>query len=430
MLDLSFALNFIKRILYYLGLIQYEKKESKTNDNLKVKFKNSDIGKENDVKKYPYDVILRCKVSSNHLPEDPEKINAILYHKHYSYDDIVKYKYQIGYKPDNFDNILKCINSQQCNSQNKYIPPYKRNIAKVKVDYTLLFKQFRSLLNKLTVDNFVDVSKKIIELSKRDVIDITALNGISEIIFKKVISDSLYCNMYIDLLKILHENTFESGDKKVSLKSCLLNRSQEMFEKTLKGYSCEEEEHSILDKEELEYRFKQHSIGNIMFIGNMFNRRLFPLKHLDYCVNTLLDNGQSQVYFLELASKMISVVGKRLEEMITLNDKEKKIDVYFSKIQSFSIDKTLDARTRFMLLDLIDLRINGWVEREKQKVLTPKTIEEIRNDYEKESGIIKSSKKTHLKRSGSIDFLRSNVAFEHKRNRSKDNTFNRYINNN
>lgn len=77
---------------------------------------------------------------------------------------------------------------------------------------------------------------------------------------------------------------------------------------------------------------------------------------------------------------------------------------------------------------LIDLRKNNWVEREKQKVLIPKTIDEIRIDYERETGNRKINKKCNLKRSGSIDFTKPSGYFEHKRNRSKDNTYSRYSN--
>ncbi len=52
--------------------------------------------------------------------------------------------------------------------------------------------------------------------------------------------------------------------------------------------------------------------------------------------------------------------------------------VYFRRISDLTNNKALDSRHRFMLLDLVDLRKNSWIQRRKSE--GPKKIEEIHRD--------------------------------------------------
>lgn len=54
------------------------------------------------------------------------------------------------------------------------------------------------------------------------------------------------------------------------------------------------------------------------------------------------------------------------------------MEVYFNRIADLTKNEALDARHRFMLHDLIDLRKNSWVERRKSE--GPKKIEDIHRD--------------------------------------------------
>jgi len=153
-----------------------------------------------------------------------------------------------------------------------------------------------------------------------------------------------------------------------------------MFEKILIG---KPDENPLFEKEELESRFKSKCIGSVTLIGKMFNKKRFPFKFLNECIINLLEHGETpRPDLLELASKLISIVGQILDEEPCPKDINgtERLDEYFEKVGKFSTDKSINSRIRFNLLDLIDLRKNKWVERKNQKAIVPKTIEEIRND--------------------------------------------------
>lgn len=54
------------------------------------------------------------------------------------------------------------------------------------------------------------------------------------------------------------------------------------------------------------------------------------------------------------------------------------MEIYFKRISDLARNEALDARHRFMLLDLIDLRKNSWVLRRKTE--GPKKIDDIHRD--------------------------------------------------
>lgn len=89
---------------------------------------------------------------------------------------------------------------------------------------------------------------------------------------------------------------------------------------------------------------------------------------------------------VECLCKLLSTIGRPMEasdrqlksptdEKVSAKD---MMVVYFKRIQDLSENTALDARHRFMLKDLIELRNNGWVMRRKAE--GPKKIEEIHRD--------------------------------------------------
>lgn len=249
-----------------------------------------------------------------------------------------------------------------------------------------LCKNFVSLLNKITVDNYNELSVKLVELSKKGIRNVNVMNCIAEILFKRAISDFAYSSLYIELSQKLDESipSFKDhNNNDATLGKLLITQCQIMFNKTLEGTI---EENPLFEREENEHRFKMKCIGNITLIGKMFCKKKFPFKFLNECINMLLNNGEgSRPDLLELATKLISIIGKILDEEPPKDVNGKEImDQYFEVVKKISTDKSINSRIRFMFLDLIDLRKNNWEERKNQKTIGPKTIEEIRNDVAQE----------------------------------------------
>jgi hypothetical protein len=83
----------------------------------------------------------------------------------------------------------------------------------------------------------------------------------------------------------------------------------------------------------------------------------------------------------EAVCKLFETIGLTLEG----SKARDFIEIYFQKIERFSNDKKLPARTRFMYKDLIELRQNRWRARREQE--TAKTLDEIKKDFEREERI-------------------------------------------
>jgi len=96
------------------------------------------------------------------------------------------------------------------------------------------------------------------------------------------------------------------------------------------------------------------------------------------------------------------VIGKQLDE----HSKYKKmIDVYFKRLKTLkSTMKTLDARTKFMIADLFELRARKWKPRRDEKA--PATIAQVRQQAAQEE---------LNKRSASKNNSRSNRSKSHDR---------------
>lgn len=319
----------------------------------------------------------------------------------YSYEEIIKFKDLCTEKPDNYDFIEKLFKETSIKHVNKPSRRSRsssgihrkkgsdsRNRKKIEIkgswetdskptakDYTYLYKQFVSTLNKITIENYSELSTKLIQLAKREVVDITSMNGISEIIFKKAIAEFKYCLMYIEISDSLDESVPPvpiQNNQQATFGKLLMNQCEDMFETILQGHY--EEESTIFEKEELENRFKKKCEGTIYLIGNLFNKQRFPFLHLDECLKRLL-NDRKREDLLLLASRLISITGKVLDEdPLSKHNCKEKLDSYFEVVKDISQDGSLTRRTKFAFMNLLDLRKNSWVERDVKTVETPTKV--------------------------------------------------------
>lgn len=94
------------------------------------------------------------------------------------------------------------------------------------------------------------------------------------------------------------------------------------------------------------------------------------------CLTNLLENKDEEG--LECLCKLLTTIGKELES--------KKVDLksIINTMQSIADQKDgkVSSRIRFMLQDVIDLRLSKWVPRRQD--LNPKTIDQIQKEAEKE----------------------------------------------
>ena len=205
---------------------------------------------------------------------------------------------------------------------------------------------------------------------------------------------------------------FKDGNKKNSFKGILLNKCQDEFNKKNvydewkvekaaydKGKSSLSDSERLEKEEELEFRrmkIKKQVLGNIRFIGELFKIGMLKTKVMRDCIESILKLEQEKDANGNITGNVVNVEEEMDEEDheavcklfttigSTIDHGKVKpfIDVYFSKISTFSDDKSLNARSRFLYKDLIDLRNNNWKARREEE--TAKTLNEIKKDFERD----------------------------------------------
>ena len=120
----------------------------------------------------------------------------------------------------------------------------------------------------------------------------------------------------------------------------------------------------------------------MFFIGALYKQGLLKENIMHHCVQELFgDPSEPDSEKLECLAKLLTSIGKKLDAA-ALDKKEsaKFMKAYFKQLKKLENNKSLDARLRFALKDLRELRENTWVPR--RKVEEVKTIQEIHDDIQ------------------------------------------------
>jgi hypothetical protein len=279
-------------------------------------------------------------------------------------------------------------------------------------DQTL--SQVNGILNKLTLEKFDSLLEKFLALP---IDSPELLRSTINLIFDKATSEEKFCPLYAQLCKQLASKfseesvqgmeKFESeSGKKMSFRRLLLNQCQEEFEKEKKLTvltPAEKAELSAADREMTELtarKTKVRSLGNIIFIGELFKEKMLNEVIMHECVVRLLKPAAGTTATrpdeesLECLCKLLSTVGKWLD-----HDKAQNyMKQYFKMIDKYRRDEGFCLRTRFMLQELEELRAASWQPR--IKVDGPKTLREVHEDAAMEDRAHDRGKGTRKRRSG------------------------------
>lgn len=154
-------------------------------------------------------------------------------------------------------------------------------------------------------------------------------------------------------------------------------------------------EEEYIDKEaaigEKRNKLKQRMLGNIRFVGELYKQKLLNTDTMHECIITLLGSPGNwktdhDIQDLELLCKLLTTVGSYLEQKSKGAKRkpewESNFESYFDRLQQLAKDKTLEARIRFSIEDVIDLRKNNWRERREKE--GPLKISEIHQKAQEE----------------------------------------------
>ncbi|XP_055958558.1 eukaryotic translation initiation factor 4 gamma 1 isoform X2 [Patella vulgata] len=248
-----------------------------------------------------------------------------------------------------------------------------------------IYKCMQSILK------FKTLSKQVQELN----IDTeTRLKGVTGLIYEKAVSEPAFsaacARMCRSFMQVKVPSDSEPGEK-INCRIILLTKCQREFEKhedveidlearQKKINEAESEDVKKQLQEEMEIAAttaRRRSIGNIRFLGELFQLKMYTKQVMHDCVSKLLQSKDE--VDLECLSILLTTIGKELD-----TEKAKcEIDQYFQEIQEIVREKKTSSTVRVMLQDVIDLRLCNWMPRREDN--NPNTIDQIHKEAAKEN---------------------------------------------
>lgn len=233
-------------------------------------------------------------------------------------------------------------------------------------------REIKSILNKLTVEKFAQLSQKLlaIEFRTKDHMEL-----LIQEVFEKATTQHPFIEMYADLCIILHE--FFAGhpiaeDPKFTFKRVLLNQCQVAFERNLAPPAVMAD----LDPEDRiieETKYKTRMVGNIRLVGELLVRKLIPSKVMLAILDELLSGPTPEA--LEAAAVLLTVVGP------TFDTHESSLRPVFtglfSRVKHLAASDACESRARCLLKDVIELRDGGWRSERPKRQERPTTLQAV-----------------------------------------------------
>merc|ERR1719431_2010596 len=272
-----------------------------------------------------------------------------------------------------------------------------------------LERNVRSILNKLTPQKFDKLVKQFNELK---IDSEKKLSNSIELIFEKAVDEPEFSVAYAKMCGVLREKKVPKSDDNrspVDFRKLLVTRCQKEFERDyMEGFdktkydqqyaaaTSEDDKKKVkLDYEAMERRARRRSLGNIRFIGELYNLKMLTDRIMHEIINKLIKQIDEES--LECLCWLFNTIGKVLEQATIQKLSEpsnpesnkakqglKNFDVYFRDMENITKTKqdVMPSRVRFLIQDFIDLRRNNWKPRREKA--GPKTLEAIHQEAERE----------------------------------------------
>ncbi|XP_071121349.1 eukaryotic translation initiation factor 4 gamma 1-like [Mytilus edulis] len=252
-----------------------------------------------------------------------------------------------------------------------------------------LYKKARGILNKLTPQNFQTLVK---QMSKLEITSEDHLQGVVNLVFEKAIAEPRFSVAYASMCRYLTQikvpSTKKSGEF-VNFRVILLTKCQKEFTKDkpaeddiealrLKLKDAEESKKAEIEAEIVvtKKNARRRSLGKIRFIGEIFKLKMLTEPIMHECVFKLLNSKDEES--LECLCELLQTIGKELD-----SEKAKpRVDQYFQIMHKLVAEKKTSLRVKFILQDVIELRMSNWVPRRDKS--NPKTIEQIHKEAQQE----------------------------------------------
>lgn len=246
-----------------------------------------------------------------------------------------------------------------------------------------LLRNCRSLLNKISPSNVPAIAAHFAQL------DLLKRTHTQELVCRFIVqyarAASHWCESYADMICILHGKVLafpeKDGDFALTFRRALMNACQHELAGFPVSIEPTPEQRAQMDEEEAYYTMKKtkdHVLGHMKFMGNLFIRELFGVQVISGLASKLIGDEDSslQEYKIECACELLISIGHYLDQQ------EHELTSHFmARLVELCGSPVVSKRVRFRIQDLFDMRQNGW----RMKLYRPaaKKIREIRSEARK-----------------------------------------------
>ncbi|KAG8910325.1 hypothetical protein FRC00_008399, partial [Tulasnella sp. 408] len=143
---------------------------------------------------------------------------------------------------------------------------------------------------------------------------------------------------------------------------------------------------------------KRQGLGLVRFIGELFKLQMLTERIMHECIKKLLSKIENpEEEEIESLCKLLTTVGQALDTQKAKGH----MDIYFGRMQMLADNPNVASRIRYMLLDVIELRLRNW--RPRNATAGPSTIAQVREQDAKEKAAAaqQASKIVPMARGGS-----------------------------
>jgi len=236
-----------------------------------------------------------------------------------------------------------------------------------------VIRKIKSILNKLTIEKFPQLSKRLME--EIDFSNTEHVEFLISELFEKATTQHHFIDMYGDLCALL-QDFFTSrpvvADEKFSFKRLLLNECQRTFERCLKP----PEHKADIDQEERDYRerlYKDKMLGNIRFVGALLARNMLASKVLLAILEELLAEPTPEA--LESLAVLLVQIGPIFDTPQWTY--HAMLNGYFKQVQGIIAKDDCPTRIRCLLKDVLDLRNNSWQDKKPKRLEGPMKLDDV-----------------------------------------------------
>lgn len=261
-------------------------------------------------------------------------------------DEFNKYKKYFTNLPDSFNKFLGEVKVLQSKNKKTWKRHTSNWIVKKKLnqdDNDKLNSNFKSILNKISDNNFDEISQELLSL---DITTSYNLEQLVELIFLKAIREDKYSDVYVKLCTMMYNKyVIDEDEKKTYFRVLLLTKCQETFVSSIKS-------ESELELKNFGLKNKLDFLGLLKLIGGLYNLHLITNSIIYDCLVTLtVKVNEIKWYSIDGLCTLLRCVKDEFSRSCPGN---------YDKITKFLKDlikdkKKIKAKDRFAIMDVLEI---------------------------------------------------------------------------